>query len=179
MESKVVTYIAMLRAINVSGQKIIHMGELLDMFKKMNYENVQTYIQSGNVVFENKKTNPEILSHSISKKIKDVFGFDVEVIVKTKEEVETVFNNNPFIKYDLDKMYVTFLSSAPSQDKNLGHFEKEVYQIIGDIIYLHYGERISDSKLNNNLIEKKLQVIATTRNWKTITQLFEIANTTK
>jgi uncharacterized protein (DUF1697 family) len=174
-------YIALLKGINVGGHKIIKMQALAEMFAELGFKKVKTYIQSGNIVFETKKTDTLKLATIISKKINETFGFGVDVIVKTKEELEFIFNYNPFIKNDIEKLYVTFLSSLPKEKNiDLGVYADAEYKIVGDVIYMNFKTKSSDSKLSGNLNEKKLFVdIATTRNWKTVTQLVQIANEIK
>lgn len=171
-------YIALLKGINVGGHKIIKMQALTEMFAALGFEKVKTYIQSGNVVFSYKKTTTQILANSISKNIKEVFGFTVDVIVKTKEEIEFIFNNNPFGKDDMNKLYVSFLSTIPKEKNiDLGNYEDAKYKIQQDVVYMCFKTKSSDSKLSNNVNEKKLHVsIATTRNWKTVTQLVQLAS---
>ncbi len=169
-------YIALLKGINVGGHKKIKMTTLAKMFTALGYSNVTTYIQSGNVVFESKKTDTVKLTTIISQKIKETFDFDIDVIVKTKVELEFVFNNNPFIKNEIEKLYVAFLSSTPKEKNiDLGVYEDAEYQIVNDVVYMFFKTKSSDSKLPNNINEKKLHVnIASTRNWKTVTQLVHL-----
>ena len=172
-------YIALLRGINVGGHKKIKMEALRNSLETLHFKNLKTYIQSGNVVFQFKDVGVEKISSSISKKIKDDFGFDVPVIVKTYAELKHVFLNNPFInKYEIEKLYVAFLSTNPSNEliDKFGSFGEDKYVFVNDILYLCYAERVSDSKLTNKIIESKLNVIATSRNWKTVTQLVLMAN---
>ena len=174
-------YIALLKGINVGGHKKIKMTTLAEMFTALGYSNVTTYIQSGNVVFESKKKDTVKLATNISQKIKKTFDFDVDIIVKTKVELEFVFNNNPFIKNEIEKLYVAFLSSTPKEKNiDLGVYEDAEYQIVNDVVYMFFKTKSSDSKLSNNVNEKKLHVdIVTTRNWKTTTQLVQLANDLK
>ena len=173
------SYICILRGINVSGNKIIKMDELKNLFQKLKFTEVQTYIQSGNVVFKTEEDDNSKLEMTIHSKILEVFGFEVPVIVKLSEQLEKVFNNNPFLKNrseDISKLHVTFLSNQPesvdvAQFSNFD-FGTDEFQIIEDVVYLFcplngYG----NTKLSNQFIETKLKCNATTRNWKTITQL--------
>src|ERR1051325_9725329 len=103
-------YISMLRGINVSGSKMIRMDDLRKMYENLKFKNVKTYIQSGNVVFEEKAMSTEVLEKKIAKEIQEVFGFDVPVIVKEKSKMEKVLSNNPFVndrKEDITKLHVT------------------------------------------------------------------------
>jgi len=173
-------FIALLRGINVSGQKKIKMSDLKVLFEDIGLQDVETYIQSGNVIFSSKEKSSEKLEQKISSAIKKKFGFDVQVIVLTPEEIEYVLKNNPFIKKkkDSEKLYITFLAKSPS-DENINKlyatdYSPEEYIIDGSYIYLFVPNGYGKAKLNNNLFENKLKVFGTTRNLKTIKALFEL-----
>lgn len=176
------TYIALLRGINVSGQKLIKMTELKELFEKQGFQNVLTYIQSGNVIFYSKEKSSDKIKKIISNSIKQEFGFDVGVLVITPDIIEYVLKNNPFIKKkkEVDKLYVTFLSEQPSaanvKKLNSTNYSPEEYIINGKLVYLYVPNGYGKTKLNNNLFENKLKVEATTRNWKTINKLWELSN---
>lgn len=174
-------FIALLRGINVSGQKQIKMSELKTLFEKSGFQYVETYIQSGNVIFSSNETSAEKLSLKISSLIKKQFSFDAQVIVLTQENIEYVLNNNPFLKKkkESEKLYVTFLAKSPSDENinklNAIDYSPEEYIIDGRYIYLFVPNGYGKAKLNNNLFENKLKVFATTRNWKTVDKLFELS----
>jgi uncharacterized protein (DUF1697 family) len=174
-------FIALLRGINVSGQKLIKMSELKTLFEKTGFQNVETYIQSGNVIFSTKETSTEKLSLKISSAIKKQFGFDVQVIVVTLEEIEDTLKKNPFIKKkkDTDKLYVIFLSETPTK-ANFSNLKNDDYIpeefIINEkCIYLFVPNGYGKAKLNNNFFENKLKVFGTTRNLKTLNALTELS----
>ncbi len=172
------TYITILRGINVSGHKMIKMEALRKMFEALNFKNVKTYIQSGNVVFQSKETNSDKLEKKIAKKIQEEFGFEVPVMVKELYEIKTVLKNNPFInkrKEDITKLHVTFLSGEPEMEA-IDKIKEEQYIpdefiLAGKNIYLFCLNGYGNTKLNNNFFENKLKVVATTRNWKTVNEL--------
>ncbi|MBK9097059.1 MAG: DUF1697 domain-containing protein [bacterium] len=173
-------FIALLRGINVSGQKQIKMSELKSLFEKTGFQDVETYIQSGNVIFSTKETSTEKLSLKISSAIKKQFGFDVQVIVVTPEEIEQALKKNPFIKKkkDTDKLYVIFLSEIPSKvsvnNLNRNDYLPEEFVIDGSCVYLFVPNGYGKAKLNNNFFENKLKVFGTTRNLKTLYALIEL-----
>jgi len=158
------------------------MDALRKMLDDLKFKNVQTYIQSGNIIFQDKKISCELFEKKIAKEIKLEFGFDVPVMVKEVEEMKVVLKNNPFVnkrKEDITKLHVTFLSSEPSKEnvekiKN-GNYSDDEYIFIGKSIYLFCPNGYGNTKLNNNFFESKLKLTATTRNWKTINELVGIA----
>jgi uncharacterized protein (DUF1697 family) len=175
-------YIALLRGINVSGQKKIKMTELKLLFEHLGFEKVETYIQSGNVVFAASKIDPTVIVKKISSGIKKEFGFDVQIMVINDGEIKRTIKNNPFIKSkkDVDKLYVTFLSDVPFEENikklKLVDYNPEEYFIDGKKIYLYVPSGYGKAKLNNNFFENKLKVSGSTRNWKTIIKLNEMIN---
>src|SRR6266436_5469044 len=109
------TYIAMLRGINVSGHKMIKMETLRLSFGALKLSNVQTYVQSGNVVFGVGNGSVAALSQEIERKILRDFGFSVPVFLRTAKELEQIIKDNPFLRetdIDHSKLHVTFLSDA-------------------------------------------------------------------
>jgi len=173
-------FIALLRGINVSGQKQIKMSDLKLLFEELGFHDVETYIQSGNVIFSAKEKSIQKLEAKISSGIIKNFGFDVQIIVITPEEIGFILKSNPFIKKkkDSEKLYVTFLASNPSIENikklNAIDYSPEEYIIDGRYIYLFVPNGYGKAKLNNNLFENKLKVFGTTRNLKTIKTVFEM-----
>jgi uncharacterized protein (DUF1697 family) len=178
------TYICLLRGINVGGHKKIKMDALRSMFEDLGFEQVKTYIQSGNVIFRAQPTDSFLMATEIQAKIKEVFTFDVPVMVITQAEAEAVFANNPFVNIhnrDINNMHVTFLSDQP-EPANLarltGDFGEDEFAVGEKAIYIHLPERYKDTKLSNSFFESKLKLSATTRNWKTVTALVGLARAT-
>lgn len=176
------TYIAFLRGINVSGKNKIPMAELRELCDGLNLQDVNTYIQSGNVVFKSELQNTSELEALISKAILKIFGFEVPVIIKTVSGLQEILNHNPFITDDeiLRKQnYFVLLKNKPNKDalENLKSesFDNEEFKISGNCIYLKCKSGYGKAKLNNNLIERKLKVLATTRNYRTMTKLIELS----
>ncbi len=177
------SYISILRGINVSGHKIIKMEDLRKMYAVLGFSEVQTYIQSGNVIFRYKDSQTESLKKKIYKKINETFGFEVPVIVKEISEFKKTMNNNPFLKNkriaDTSKLHVTFLSEAPAKENSDKikdrDFGSDEFLIRGDIIYLFIPEKYGNTKISNTFFENKLNVSATTRNWNTVDVLAKMA----
>lgn len=172
-------YIAILRGINVSGKNKILMQDLKLIFESLHFKNVQTYIQSGNVVFEAK--SEKNLATLIQQKIKDQYGFDVPVIIRTVDEISGNLKTNPYLKQkniELDKLHITFLSETPTKENltkiKTYHFEPDVFEIIGNEVYLYCPNGYGITKLSNTFFENKLKVSATTRNWKTVNEIAKL-----
>lgn len=155
------------------------MADLKLLFSDLGFKEVQTYIQSGNVIFKSLKNNKKEIAELISKKIKKVFEYEVPVIVKNQKELKNLIKNNPYLRgsiIETKKFYVTYLNKIPKDLKKIKKFDfgNDVYEIENDIIYLKYSVGAGKTKLTNNIIEKKLDVIATTRNWRTTCKLLEL-----
>lgn len=164
-------YIALLRGINVSGQKIIKMDQLKLMFENLGFQRVSTYVQSGNVRFESLTTNECALSERLSAQIKSDFGYEVPVIVLSRDTLQKIIETNPFSHLEPAHLYVTFLASQPDDfDQEIllnKRQEGEALHFADHAIYLYCPNGYGKTKLSNNYIESKLKVVATTRNWKT------------
>ena len=164
-------YIALLRGINVSGKNSIKMAALKAMFESLGFNKVETYIQSGNVIFENEACNTKKLEVKIKEEINNTFGFEVETIVRTEEELINIISNNPLFKevnIEIDKLHVTLLLNKPEEaiidTLELKKEENEKYKLLGNEVYLYCPNGYGNTKLNNTMLEKKLKVAATTRN---------------
>jgi len=172
------TYIALLRGINVSGQKMIKMVDLIKALEELKFSKIRTYIQSGNIIFQCDKTDPSQLAVKIAGKISDHFRFEVPVVIRTLSELEQVSENNPFLvkrTEDVDKLHVTFLSKEPDlvdlRKAEENSFLPDEFIISGKEVYLFCPDGYGRTKLTNTFFENKLKSTATTRNWKTIRQL--------
>jgi len=176
-------YISILRGINVGGKRKILMADLRALYQSLGFENIVTYIQSGNVIFDAKKKNK---NNAFAKKIKqaiaDKYGFDVPVIIRKVEEIRGIIDNNPFVKKKgvvIENLHLTFLGDTPAEE----HLEKiktfeyppDDFKIEGKEVYVFCAGKYHKSKLTNNFFEKKLKVAATTRNWKTVNKLLELS----
>lgn len=174
-------YISILRGINVSGQKKIIMKALKALYESLGLENVQTYIQSGNVIFESAEDKMLIVK-TVENEISKKYGFEVPVQIRDISHFGDIIKACPFSELDLVEegthVMVTFLNALPTQDNvdALMAYVKEPERllIVGREVYLHCPNGYGTTKLNNNFIEKKLQVGATTRNWKSVVKLYEL-----
>ncbi len=176
-------YISILRGINVSGQKNIKMGDLKSLYESLDFQNVMTYIQSGNVIFDASKNNKNDLKTKLEEAIEEKYNFHVPVEIRTNREIGDILNNCPFSSVDLleydTKVLVTFLSSKPSavraSDIQKYVIAPEKLVLRGKEVYLYCPNGYGKSKLSNIFLEHKLEVEATTRNWKSVHKLYELS----
>lgn len=173
------TYIALLRGINVSGQKKIKMADLKQTLENSGLQNVKTYIQSGNIVFDSEITETDMLQDKIHNAILNDFTFEVPVLVKISSQLEMILTANPFTdEVEENRLYFVLLEKPPEQslvdEFNEVNFVNEDFSITKACVYLCCKNGYGNAKLNNNLIERKLKVQATTRNLKTMQKLVEM-----
>lgn len=176
------TYITILRGINVSGHNLIKMDALKKLCADLGFENVQTYIQSGNIVFNASETERNTISSKLIQAISDTFGFQVPVITMKREELQSIIDHNPFMNdtsKDPSFFHITFLSDIPLEENYnavlQSKYKNDQFQLIGKAIYLYCPDGYGNTKLTNTFWENKLKVKATTRNWKTSKQLINMA----
>lgn len=175
------TYISILRGINVSGKNLIKMQSLQETYEGLGFSNVNTYIQSGNVIFQSKESELDKLERKISQEILKEFSFNVPVLIRKNTELKEIIEENPFKGEDSNKVYITFLSSKPSRNciENLLQEESatDKYCLKGRTIYLFCLNGYGKTMLTNNYFENKLKVKATTRNFKTVNELLNLSET--
>jgi uncharacterized protein (DUF1697 family) len=170
------TYIALLRGINV-GNKQMKMADLKLLFEELGFAEVVTYIQSGNVVFSVSANNN--LAEKISKGIQESFGFEVPVLVKTASEIERILAACPFSEEKKKASYFILLNEPPARNLvekvSQEAYPGEEFYITENCVYLFASKGYGVAKCNNNFFEKKLGVAATTRNYRTLAKLIELA----
>jgi uncharacterized protein (DUF1697 family) len=174
-------YAAMLRGINVGGNKTIKMDKLRSSLEALGLEQVKTYIQSGNVVFKTAKTSSSALSRKLEDRILRDFGFSVSVISRTADEIENTIANNPFINLpgiDPEKLHVAFLSEAPAPPalKKLAELTlaPDQSRSRGKEVYFYFPNGVSGSSLWKHPLDRVLCVVVTMRNWKTVNVLHQM-----
>lgn len=177
-------YLAILRGINVGTGRKVPMVDLKKLCEALELQNVETYIQSGNMVFE--LGRPEailMLEMRLQQAFSETFGFDIPVIVRTAEEWAESIAQNPFLKeenLDIERLHLTFLKEFPKPElleKIKGYqYLPDRYEIIGRNVFIFCAAGYGTSKLVNSFFESKLKVPATTRNWKTVMKLQEMVN---
>lgn len=176
-------YISLLRGINVSGQKSIKMAELKTLYEKLGLENVITYIQSGNVIFDTNNKSAADIIQSIENAISKQYGFDVPVLLRSRDELKKIIDKCPFkhidYKQDGNKVLITIANTKPAK-ANIEVIQKfvkppEELKVINREIYLYCPTGYGKSKLTNNFLEKKLSITASSRNIKTLLKLYELS----
>lgn len=172
------TYIVFLKGINVSGKNIIKMADLKVVLTNAAFTEVQTYIQSGNIVVQTTRTCEET-SIQIHELIKEHFQLNIAVFVVTPEQLNAAFKNNPYPEdAPGNKVFITFLDQDIEQNAVV-LLKKEVigsesFEIIHNILYYYLPEGMSNSKLSNPFFEKKLKVVATGRNLNTVRKMLSL-----
>ncbi|HVC92404.1 MAG TPA: DUF1697 domain-containing protein [Pirellulales bacterium] len=174
------TYIALLRAVNV-GSTWIKMAELGELFSTHGFQDVATYIQSGNVVFSSRDSHARCIE-TIASFLEKRLTTPVCIILKNAKDMAMVVSENPFLEdstIDPTKLHVTFLKEKPT--KNVVRMMDAIkagedrFHVSGSVVYLHCPDGYGRTKLSNSAIERALRVQATTRNWKTVVTLLDMA----
>ncbi|NND62138.1 MAG: DUF1697 domain-containing protein, partial [Flavobacteriaceae bacterium] len=156
----------------------ILMADLRELFESLGFDEVKTYIQSGNVVFSSEGQTD--IEKVISAEILSKFGWEVPVLVRTTLEIENVLNECLFPKEKMEDSYFTLLKEPPSK-KLIGEVNKveqanEEFLVTSRCIYFYCALGYRKVKLNNNWFERKLKVSSTTRNYRTLNKLLELAS---
>lgn len=174
-------WVALLRGVTPVGKnKIPSMSYLREILIQKGLENLSTYIQSGNIIFNSKLHKGELIE-MIHRTILDEIGADVSVVLKKREQLLTVLQENPFdSKYDFSRIHVVFTNQIINKLK-LGFLEEIDYGreklVVGsECIYIYLPKDVSKNKLNTNYLERKLKIVATTRKMKVIAEIYNIFN---
>ncbi|MBS1783412.1 MAG: DUF1697 domain-containing protein [Bacteroidetes bacterium] len=174
-------FIALLRGVNVSGKNKLNMNELRQSIEQAGYDDVQTYIQSGNILLKAAEKSVDSLQNAIQELIFQQFKLSVAVVVLTLDQLMKILADNPFSsdpKVNVKCLYYCLLQqesqnslqhlvTVPKSNDSFIACEKTIYILVQN----GYG----NTKLNNNFFEKKLNVVATTRNHQTLHRLFEMS----
>jgi uncharacterized protein (DUF1697 family) len=174
--------ISMLRGINVGAQKRLRMETLRGVYEELNFTNIRTYVQSGNVVFESRGQDQLRLVKLIEAHIEQTCGFHAEVFMRQVDELQRILAGNPFLNNrheDSGKLHVTFFYQPPSE----GSLSKLTTPsgipdefILGEMaVYLFCPNGYGKTKLSNSFFERKLGMPVTTRNWNTVNALYQMA----
>lgn len=173
--------ISLLRGVNVGGRHMVKMEVLRTLCESLGHRNVQTYVQSGNVVFHTRRNDAGAIERQVEDAIEKRFGFRPDVMVRTSAQLRDVMARNPFVPRNLDpaRVLVYFLKDEPTREA----YEKtcalqadpEELRLSGRELFLHYPNGVGKSKLPLARVEKALGTSGTGRNWNTVTKLMAMA----
>jgi len=172
--------IAFLRGINVGRNKRIAMSALRSLVEELGYEDVRTHLQSGNVVFTT-SASPGRAAKAMEDELAAKLGISVRVLVRTDKELAGVVDRNPLgdVATDPTRLLVTFLSGRPDPARLRGldpaDYGPDVYRVRDREVYVWCPNGLAASKLGHAFWEKRLELTATGRNWRTVTRLLELA----
>jgi uncharacterized protein (DUF1697 family) len=175
-------FVSLLRGINVGGNHMIGMEALRELYGKLKFTGVTTYVQSGNVVFRAKDTDPERLALRIEDSLERAFGHRPSVVIRSTAEMRDVVGRNPFAGRDgvePAKLLVTFLAFEPSAEvraKVLAlQTPPEELHLHAREMFTYFPNGISKSRLPLAAVDRALRIPATGRNWNTVTRLLALA----
>lgn len=174
-------YVALLRGINVGGKNKLPMSAVADMFGAADCKDVQTYIQSGNVVFTASPTALKRVPQCFTSAVERKFGFKVPMVIRSCAALSKVAANNPFArpKYDPKSLYVMFLLNKPTRQQvdalDTKRSPGDLIHVAGSEIYLQLGAGAAKTKFTNAYFDSKLGTVSTSRNWRTVLTLCEMS----
>ena len=172
------TCVALLRGINVGGNSTVKMDELKKMFEDLGFTNVKTFLNSGNVIFESLPESLETLIHKIEDRLKQKFGFEIKVLLRTGEEIQTLIKREPFKNIQVTpdtRLNVTFLpegsdASFRGSDSNfqiVSAIDREICWLVTLVPGFGTPQVMS-------ILEKQFGKQITTRTWKTVLKIGQL-----
>lgn len=175
-------YVALLRGINVGGRNKVPMRELASLVTATGGDDVQTYLQSGNVIFDVGADLAGTISETIATSISERFGFRVPVLLRSTRQMAEVVRHNPLrgsgTDLDDEKLHVLFLAHRPDPVRVAAldpeRSSGETFVVRGQEIYLHLPNGAARTKLTNAYFDAKLGLTTSQRNWRTVTKLLEL-----
>ena len=176
-------FIVLLRGINVGGHNKIKMAELRAALSRADFSAVQTYIQSGNIILETNNTDPKKVAEKVSEVIQSNFDLNVSALACTRDEIQSVLKNNPFLsdRYEERLQYFALLFTKPNPETiEKSDWKKHPNEelVLKDRVMYHYAAfGAAKSKWNNAILENKMAVLSTTRNLRTLRKLVELSST--
>ncbi|MFF6988715.1 DUF1697 domain-containing protein [Streptomyces sp. NPDC010273] len=176
------TYAALLRGINVGGNKKLPMADLRTLLESLGLDGVRTYLQSGQAVFTSGHGDEESLAADIARAIEERFGFTVGVVVRDHAYLAAIVADCPFPAAELEgkQLHVTYYSVPLADDRFAGldqaAFLPEEFRLGDRALYLYAPDGLGRSKLAAELSRPRLSkgAVATTRNWNTVVKLAEM-----
>ena len=180
LQYELMRYIALLRGINVGGNTMIKMSDLKSCFEELGFKNVVSYVNSGNLAFDSAKTPEKKLAEKIEKAVEKINNKNVQVMVRAQSSIRDVIEHNPFVgQYENHKqMHVLFMTDeipAEKHDEILSwQTAQERITIRGREIYALLLGGVAESLIGRGLLERKLRMPMTARNWRTVEKLGEL-----
>jgi uncharacterized protein (DUF1697 family) len=178
----VTRYVALMRGINVGGKKKLPMADLVTLFVEAGCRDVETYIQSGNVVYSATEKLASRVPDLIVKAVLDRIGFRAPVVTRTAAELRSVASANPFLRAggaDADELHVMFLAERPTPAKvsflDPLRSPPDEFVVRGRDIYVRCPNGVARSKLTNDYFDRSLATTSTMRNWRTVLILAEMS----
>jgi uncharacterized protein (DUF1697 family) len=172
-------FVALMRGINVGGKNMLPMKDLVGLFEKAGCTDVRNYIQSGNIVFTAKPAIAKTIATVIAKDVEKKFKFAVPIVVRTRDEIDAVANNNPFLKagVDVERLHVVFLKDRPTAEMakilDPNRSSGDFFELRGADIFLSITSA-AKTKFTNAWLDSKLKTVSTARNWRTVLKLQEM-----
>ena len=175
------TWVGLLRAVNVGGRNSAPMARVRAAVERTGARDVRTYVQSGNVLFASSLRSEAKVVDAVATALATELGFAVGVVVRSAAAIAAAVDANPFVGHDRDRarLAVMFLAGEPAPGvvaPGLQTVASEEYALVGRELYLHAPDGLGRSKLTTVLSERRLGVVATTRNWRTVTTLAAMAS---
>jgi uncharacterized protein (DUF1697 family) len=174
------TFLALLRGINVGGKNMLPMKDLTEMFVAAGCDNVRSYIQSGNIVFNAADRLSGQIAGVITARIAERFGYRTPVVLRTVKQLEHVVCNNPFLRKGAaeETLHVLFLADLPDP-RSINALDPDrsppdAFIVRGQEVYLHLPNGVARTKLTNDYFDSKLTTTSTGRNWRTVMKLLEL-----
>jgi uncharacterized protein (DUF1697 family) len=174
------TYIAFLRAVNMAGHNSVKMKDISALFTDIGFSKVETYIQSGNIIFQT--ATEDDYSRIIEENILSATGFNITVMIRTPDQLKKLIKSNPFRdpgKFNPGRVAVLFLTSEPGEDVKAKmsdyDFSPDKFVISEKNVFIFCPDGFGRSKLSTGFFEKKMGIKCTARNWNTVNAILEIA----
>jgi uncharacterized protein (DUF1697 family) len=174
--------ISLLRAVNLGPHNKVKMDTLRELYESLGLRGAQTYVQSGNVVFQTEAKDLARLQKRIENAIEESFGFCTGVVLRSSVELKDIIRRNPFAKrsgIEPNKLVVSFLTGEPGPEskEKIAQIKvgPEEMHLDGRELYIYYAKGIGTSKLTPAVLERALKMSGTARNWNTVTKLLEMA----
>ena len=176
------THVVLLRGINLGGRNKLPMKDLARMLTELGCQDVTTYIQSGNAVVTMDEALAAALPGRLAECIQEQAGLRVPVVVRTREAFATVVRDNPYLAAGADPqaLHVMFLADQPSPEEvaalDPNRSPPDAYLVRGREIYLHCPQGVADTRLTNAYFDARLKTVSTSRNWRTVLKLRDMAD---